>query len=850
VNFGVDKLKRWVIPWSLILLSTLSSFSQGTAFLYQGSLSDNAHPAAGTYDLTFTLYDSSSLPGNIVGGTITNLGIGINNGYFNVTLDFGSVFDGTARWMQIGVRTNGGTNFVTLNPRQPVTPVPYAMFSGSATNVVGALTPANLAPVTSMIASSSNALYSALQSALSTNLASFTNNGLESYEDAVLQASVPYQQAGIQQTPIRGYLTWYATGSNPTEAYVSNIMFTTKSTGLYNYGYHWIFIDDGWGSTNRDANGNVQWNTNKFPSGSNFVNIVHQMGFKLGLYTDGGNPDGLTTSGSQAASDAGHIVQDVNQFLNWGVDGGKWDVPVLNLELGASALATNTAKPFYLICGDVFVDRVVNARWVSMMNAFRGIADGDLTSFRSLLAWCDEYDTNGFYRWIGPGHVYDFDGIGANADVEPGTFRGSQGQIVMDAISSGVMLHSLSDNNGRVGTLGASYQLTNSSVLEIQADPAVIAGQRVMQTNNVDVWLKPLGSAVGPQFAVGLICRSASSNITVTIPFDSSGLNLPVMQPGAYPAGYSVYDCISNLWLSPGPSSSVTMILTNHQSALLRLYPGAAVTTNYLQPFIYAPTLSAIVNSNGMQRVVNLPWDADATNFIARAQIANDPIQCYAIQVLFTKLKSVGLWTNRLDVLYPIIPAQPYLNAFSTNFTIVPVGGGVTTNSQGIAGDGISSYFNTGYHFVTNATHLSVNSASIGLYNGTALPTGIVLMGNFDGTNQIALINSPGAIYANVNDINASYGLGNSGNCAGLLVVSRISAATSYIYGRTGLIDRGLPTVAVPNSFCFLDAETRGFVCNAQLRGAWIGGGLTPPEMATLNDIWEQYESILGRQAP
>jgi hypothetical protein len=835
----------------LILLSSVSGFSQGTAFLYQGSLNDSGHPANGKYDLTFTLYDSINPPGTIIGGTITNSGTWISNGLFGVTLDFGGVFDGTARWMQIGVRTNGGTNFVALNPRQPVTPVPYAIFSGSATNVVGALTPANLAPVTSMIASSSNGLYSALQSSFTTNLASFTNSGLESYQDAVRLASVPYQQAGIQQTPIRGYVTWYATGANPTEAYVSNVMYTTKTSGLYNYGYRWIFIDDGWGATNRDANGNLQWNTNKFPSGSNFVKTVHQMGFKLGLYTDGGGIYGMTSSGAQVASDTSHMVQDVNQFLSWGIDGGKWDVPVLNLELGSAVLATNTARPFYLICGDVFDDRVVTAQWVSMMNAFRGIADGDLTSFGHLLAWCDEFVTNGFYRWIGPGHVYDFDGIGANIGVEPGTFRGSQGQIVMDAISSGIMLHSLSDVYGSVPANGPLYQqLTDTAVLDIQADPAVISGQRVMQTNNVDVWLKPLGSAVGPQFAVGLICRGASSNITVKIPFDSAGLNLPEMaQPSSYLGGYSVYDCISNTWLSSTARSNITVTLTNHQSTLLRLYPGTSITTNYLQPSLYTATLSAIVISNGVQRVLNVPWDPDATNFIARAQIANDPLQCYAIQVLFTKLKSNGMWTNRLDVLYPMIPAQPYLNAFSTNFTLMPVGS-VTTNSMGIAGDGISSYFTTGYHFITNAVNLSLNSASVGVYNGTASPSGIIFIGNFDGTNQIALINSPGAVYENINDINGAPGLGNSGSCAGVLIASRISASISYVYDRSGLANSALPTVSVPNAACFLDAETRGFECNAQLRGAWIGGGITTAEMPALNDIWEQYESILGRQAP
>lgn len=829
----------------------MSGFSQGTAFMYQGLLQNSDSPASGTYDLTFALCNSSNPPGNYVAGTITNLGTGITNGLFSATLDFGSAFDGTARWLEIGVRTNGAANFVTLSPRQAVTAVPYAIFAGSASNMVGALSAANLAPVASLIATSSNGLYSAVQSSFSTNLASFTNSGLESYEDAVRLASVPNQQAGIQPTPIRGYLTWYATGPNPNEGYVSNVMYSMKANGMYDYGYDWVFIDDGWGTTNRDANGNLQWNTNKFPSGSNFVKVAHSMGYKFALYLDGGLSPGLSSSGAQAASDPGHMVQDVNQLLNWGLDGAKWDVQPLDMELGMSVLATNTTTPFYVIAGDPFPDREVTAQWVSMPNAWRGVANGDLTSFSQLLAWCDQFATNGFYRWIRPGHVYDFDSIAlANIDVEPGTYRGTQGQIVMAAITSAVMLQSISDINGNVNPSSPVYQqLTDPSVLAIEADPAVIAGQRVMQTNNIDVWLKPLGSETGPQFAVGLICRGASSNITLTIPFDQTGLNLPAMAQQTVPAsGYSIYDCLSNTWLSTVAGSNLTVTLTNHQSALFRLYPGTSITTNYLQPFTYAPTLPAIVLSNGVQSIVNVPWDPDATNFIARAQVAGDPVQCYAVQFLFTQLKSIGIWTNRLDVLFPMIPAQPYLNAFSTNYTIVPVGN-VTTNSLGIAGDGSTSYFTNNYHFINSAVNLSLNSASVGVYNGTATPTGVVIIGNFDGTNQLALINSPSTMYASINDISAS-GLSYSGSAGGLWIASRTDAATSYIFGRSGVVNRGLPSVGVPDAYAYFDGETRGFECNAQLEGAWIGGGLNVNEMAALNGIWDQYEAILGRKAP
>ena len=35
------------------------------------------------------------------------------------------------------MRTNGGTSFVTLSPRQELTPAPYALFAESSSNVLG-----------------------------------------------------------------------------------------------------------------------------------------------------------------------------------------------------------------------------------------------------------------------------------------------------------------------------------------------------------------------------------------------------------------------------------------------------------------------------------------------------------------------------------------------------------------------------------------------------------------------------------------------------------------------------------------------------------------------------------------
>ncbi len=110
----------------------LSAAAQSTAFTYQGRLDDAGSPASGIYDLRFTIYDLSS-GGSAVAGALTNSAVGITNGLFTVSLDFGAgVFTGSQRWLEIAVRHPGGGSFTGLGPRQPVTPTPYALYAESA----------------------------------------------------------------------------------------------------------------------------------------------------------------------------------------------------------------------------------------------------------------------------------------------------------------------------------------------------------------------------------------------------------------------------------------------------------------------------------------------------------------------------------------------------------------------------------------------------------------------------------------------------------------------------------------------------------------------------------------------
>ena len=139
------KIQNILIALILALTFNLqfsTACAQGTLFTYQGRLMDGGQPANGSnYGMVFYLYDAAT-NGNVLGneGIVS---VTVINGLFTVPLDFGNVFDGSGRWLEIAVQKNGG-GFTTLAPRQPLTPTPYAIFANTASNVVGTISSSQL----------------------------------------------------------------------------------------------------------------------------------------------------------------------------------------------------------------------------------------------------------------------------------------------------------------------------------------------------------------------------------------------------------------------------------------------------------------------------------------------------------------------------------------------------------------------------------------------------------------------------------------------------------------------------------------------------------------------------------
>ena len=104
-------------------------------FTYQGRLVDNGVLASGNYDLRFRLFNQLSA-GSQIGSDLTLTPVGVTNGLFTVTLDFGgTAFNGDPRWLEIGARQADTSGTIeVLAPRQAVNAVPYAMFALNTAN--------------------------------------------------------------------------------------------------------------------------------------------------------------------------------------------------------------------------------------------------------------------------------------------------------------------------------------------------------------------------------------------------------------------------------------------------------------------------------------------------------------------------------------------------------------------------------------------------------------------------------------------------------------------------------------------------------------------------------------------
>jgi hypothetical protein len=358
------KIKQ-VLLLALLVLCSLPAHAQGTAFTYQGHLSASGAPASGNYDLTFALFNNNSTNTGQVGNPLTNLDVGVTNGLFIVTLNFGAgIFTGSNYWLETGVRTNGGASFTALNPLQELTPTPYAIYAPSAgsaasansvaaTNITGAIPLAQL-PAAVVTNAETNVT---LNGTFNGNGGGLTNNSTSSLMGGVASQALDIygqtQQNFYPQSAFRWVDSFYAnyggssnstTGSSGTgfvyENWVTYQMTNLMGNGypLFRAGWNTILLEDGWWYGRNTTTGFLEDNTNNFPDGvPAVIAMLHAHGMKVVLYYDDKVTNGVSpviqTFVPDPTSEEGYsggitwqmYSNDCVTFRNWGIDGLMWD---------------------------------------------------------------------------------------------------------------------------------------------------------------------------------------------------------------------------------------------------------------------------------------------------------------------------------------------------------------------------------------------------------------------------------------------------------------------------------------------------------------------------------------------
>jgi alpha-galactosidase len=117
-----------------------------------------------------------------------------------------------------------------------------------------------------------------------------------------------------------GWNSWNKFSCNVSEQLIRQQADAMAASGMKDAGYQYIVIDDCW-QKSRDADGNIQADPERFPSGIKaLADYVHSKGLKFGIYSDAGS---LTCAGRPGS--AGHEFQDARQYAKWGVDYLKYD---------------------------------------------------------------------------------------------------------------------------------------------------------------------------------------------------------------------------------------------------------------------------------------------------------------------------------------------------------------------------------------------------------------------------------------------------------------------------------------------------------------------------------------------
>jgi hypothetical protein len=373
-------------------------------------------------------------------------------------------------------------------------------------------------------------------------------------------------------TPPMGWNSWNCWGLDLSQEKVFSSALALINSGLADYGYSYINIDDAWQAASRDEDGTLQPNEN-FPDVKAIGDWLHGRGLRLGIYSSPGN---LTCGGYLGS--LGYEEKDAQTWNDWGVDYLKYDLCGYRsiLDTMSCVLPADHIRPYlkmqeYLreqprdICYSLCQYGLAEVwKWGELVGANLWRTTGDITDTWESVTRIGFNLQRNLSSYAGPGHWNDPDMLevgNGNLTQEENKSHFSLWCMMNAPLILGNDIRKFILPDGTVDKENAVYKiLTNKDMIAINQDPLGIQCRR-FKKGLIDVLVKPLADN---SVAICVFNKTNKVNGTEIKLKDIANLgyvSLPKKD------GYSVHDVWDNKY-----SEGTTMISAAPEAHGVKVY--------------------------------------------------------------------------------------------------------------------------------------------------------------------------------------------------------------------------------------------------------------------------------------
>jgi alpha-galactosidase len=382
--------------------------------------------------------------------------------------------------------------------------------------------------------------------------------------------------SSLASTPPMGWNSWNTFGHAINESVMRETADALVATGLKDYGYEYIVIDDCWSIRDkRDGNGDLIADPEKFPNGMKaLADDVHSKGFKLGIYSDAAEQTCAGYPGS-----LGFEKQDAELWASWGVDFLKYDychAPLFDQAIAierytrmGEALRNSGREFLFSLCEwgnqspHLWGRQVGGHMWRVSGDVFDSWVNVHMNGWHSIgidVAIDIAQDVHGFG---GSGGWNDLDmlvvGLKGKGQIAGNgmSFLEYQTHMSMWVMACSPLM--IGCDVRKLDSETASL-LMNREVLDVNQDPLGIPAQRVKQIGTCDIWTKRLADSSA---AVAVINRGSRASDVILKARDIGLFDTPKLA--------------RNLWAQRDTAdfkTELALSIKPHETILLKITPG------------------------------------------------------------------------------------------------------------------------------------------------------------------------------------------------------------------------------------------------------------------------------------